>query len=218
MVESADYWGLHDWLATCLYLIDLYASSDRKPRNSPDRLQKWVKVHTDNCLFARLQDMDRYYRKFSAQSTPLLSASHLTQNEANLLLYRGIPPNMRKKIKWKIPANQQLATSAPSITSMLGYLQAQFDEDDLDHDNKDVELSLDMDEDFSDTDDEDDTLQTPRKRKTRARFETKEVLGATPVQPPNASNIDTLTKQMEELHIGHARQLEDIRQGQAMLL
>ena len=218
IIENAAYWDQHDWPATRAYLVDLYASSDRKPRNSPDRLRKWVRIHAENRLFAKLQDVDRYYREFSAQSTPLITTSRLTQNEANLLFYRGIPPAMRKKVKRKIPANQQTATTAPAIVSVLGLLRKQFDEDDLDHEDEDVELSLDTEDDFSDTDDE-DTLPPPsRKRKVKVRFETKEVPGAIPVQPPEPTNIDTLTKQMEELRVGHARQLEDIRQGQAMLL
>ena len=46
----------------------------------------------------------------------------------------------------------------------------------------------------------------------------KTVPGAPPVLPPTATNIDTLTKQMEDLQLRHAHQLEDIQHGQAMLL
>ena len=63
---------------------------------------------------------------------------------------------MHRKIKRKIPMAQLTAMAAPSIASVLGFLQAQFDEDNLDHDDEDVELSLDRDDKFSDTEDQDD--------------------------------------------------------------
>jgi hypothetical protein len=41
IVNSSTHWIQHDWAAPQSYLI---GSSDRKPKNSPDRLRKWVKV------------------------------------------------------------------------------------------------------------------------------------------------------------------------------
>ena len=61
IIDTAEHWTQHDWPATRDYLIDLYASNDRKPRNSPDKLRRWVKIHADNRLFSKLQDVDRYY-------------------------------------------------------------------------------------------------------------------------------------------------------------
>ena len=220
IVESAGYWTQRDWAATRVYLTDMYSSSDQKLRITPDRFRKWVKLHAENRIFIKLQDVDRYYREFTAQSTPLTTAQRITANEANLLFYRGIPPAMRKKIRRKIPAAQQTSITAPTIANVLGYLRAHFNEDDIDNDDDDVELSLDSDgdSDGSNSEDEDFRAKAPRKRKKRVRLDTKEVPGAPPVQPPIPTDINTLTKQMEDLRLGHARQLEDIQRGQAMLL
>jgi FlaG/FlaF family flagellin (archaellin) len=71
---------------------------------------------------------------------------------------------MRKKIKRKIPATHQTSTAAPSIASVLGYLRAHFDEDDLDVNDEDVELSLESEEDedqSSDSDEEDFSARPP---------------------------------------------------------
>ena len=129
----------------------------------------------------------------------------MTDNEANLLFYRGIPPSMRKKIKRKIPVANQTAMAAPSIASVLTFLRAQFDEDDLDNDDDDVELALDSDEDYDLSDSEnDDFVPKKTQKQKKVKFDTKTVPGALPVQPPTATNIDTLTKQMEDLRLGHA--------------
>ena len=222
IIESAPCWTTQDWTAARLYLIDLYGSSDRKPRISPDRLRKWVSLHAENRIFIKLKDVDRYYREFTAQSTPLLAARRITVNDANLLFYRGIPPSTRKKIKRKIPNTNQTATTAPAIANVLGYLRSHFDEDGLDIDDEDVELSLDSDEEYesSDTEDEDlpTAVKTSKKQRKKVKFDVKEVPGASPIQPPKPTDIESLTRQMEDLRLGHARQLEDIQRGQAMLL
>jgi hypothetical protein len=221
IIESAEHWTRHDWIATRAYLTDLYSSSDQKLRITPDRFRKWVKLHAENRIFIKLQDVDRYYREFTAQSTPLTAAQRITTNEANLLFYRGIPPSMRKKIRRKIPAAQQTSITAPTIATVLSNLRAHFNEDDIDNDDDDVELSLDSDEasEGSETEDEDFKMKTTRKQKGKVRFDTrKEVPGAPSILPPVPTDINVLTKQMEDLRLGHARQLEDIQRGQAMLL
>ena len=38
-----------------------------------------------------MQDVDRYYRKYTAQAAALLSTQSITSKEADLLFYRGIP-------------------------------------------------------------------------------------------------------------------------------
>jgi hypothetical protein len=199
----------------------MYASNDWKPWISPDRLQKWVRLHADNRSFIRLQDVDRYYREFTAQATPLTTATRITANEANLLFYRGIPSSMRKKIKRKIPAAQQTSTAAPLITNILALLRAQFSEDDIDNDDDDVELTLDSDKDY-DASDTEEELEPPsrsqQKHKKKVKFDVKEVPGALPVQPPVPPAIDSLAKQMEDLQLNQARQMEDLRHGQATLL
>ena len=70
---------------------------------------------------------------------------------------------MQKKIRHKIPVAHQTSTVALSIASVLTFLRAQFDEDDLDNDDDDVELAIDSDEDdeLSDSEDEDYILKKP---------------------------------------------------------
>jgi hypothetical protein len=127
---------------------------------------------------------------------------------------------MRKKIKHKILTTHQTSTAAPSISSVLGYLHAHFDEDDLNITDEDIELSLESEEDdeSSDSDDKDFNTRSPQKQKKKVKFDIKEVPGAPPVQPPAPTDIKTLTRQMEDLRLGHTRQLDDIQRGQAMLL
>jgi len=75
IIESAPHWTEHDWAATQTYLTKLYASSDHKPKVSPDHLRKWVSIHAEGRTFAKLQDIDQYYREFTAQSIPLTAAN-----------------------------------------------------------------------------------------------------------------------------------------------
>ena len=51
IIKGAEHWSQNNWATMCAYLIDLYSSSDQKPRNLPDRLRKWVRVHMDNQVF-----------------------------------------------------------------------------------------------------------------------------------------------------------------------
>jgi hypothetical protein len=74
-----------------------------------------LRFHTDRYLFSRFRDVDRYYREFTAQSTPLTAVSRVTTNKANLLFYKGILSSMHKKGRRKIPDAHQTASSAPSI-------------------------------------------------------------------------------------------------------
>ena len=127
---------------------------------------------------------------------------------------------MRKKIKHKIPATHQTATMPLTIASVLGYLHAHFNKDDLDIIDEDVELSLNSDEDdynSSDSAGDDFSARMSQKQKEKVKFEVKEVPGASPVQPLKPTDIEELTRQMEDLRVGHARQLEDIQQGLVML-
>ena len=131
----------------------------------------------------------------------------MTENKANILFYRGIPSVMCKKIKQKILANQQTSTAAPPIANVWGYLQDQFDENNLENDDDNVELSLDSkdDLDVSDTDDDEDyTPRTPKKLKKKVKFDVKEVPGAAPVPPPVLTPMDALTRQMEEMRLAQA--------------
>ena len=54
MIDSSKHWTQHDWTATWTHIIDLYGSNNKKLKNSPEQLQKWVKFHADTYLFSRL--------------------------------------------------------------------------------------------------------------------------------------------------------------------
>jgi len=219
IIESAPHWTEHDWAATRSYLIKLYASNERQPRISPDRLRKWVSLHAEARSFTKLQDVDRYYREFTAQSVPLTAANRITENETNLLFYRGIPRAMRKKIRHKIPANRQTATAAPSVVDVWGYLQDQFSEDDLDNDDDDVELPLDSEDDLdaSDTEDEEQYVpRTPKKQKKKAKYNVTKVPGASSAPPPVPTSIETLTRQLEEMQLAQATFLQELSAVRSM--
>ena len=203
IIDSSNHWTQHDWATTRSYLVDLYGSNDRKPKNSPERLRKWVKFHADTYVFSRLQDVDRYYREFTAQSTPLISASCLTTNEANFLFYKGIPRSMRKKIKRKIPDAHQTASSAPSIASVLGYLRDEFHEDDIDSFDLDNDLDLfsDSDSDFGllDIDDLESRFKRPQtvKKKVKSTADTTRVPTGTTVKSQISKPLEALKRQLE---------------------
>jgi len=86
-----------------------------------------------------------------ACSTELIAGLLITNNEANLLFYKGIPPKLRKKIKQRIPQAHQMILSPPSIISVLGYLRDKFDEDNID-DNSDDESAFHSDQDIDASD------------------------------------------------------------------
>jgi hypothetical protein len=120
--------------------------------------------------------------------------------------------NMKEHLT-QILVAQQTSIMAPTIANVLGYLQVHFNEDDIDNDEDKVELSLDSDKDSEGlkSEDEDFRAKAPWKRKKKVKFDTKEVPGAPPIQPPIPTDIETLTRQMEDLQLGHTCQLDDIQ-------
>jgi hypothetical protein len=211
IIESSTHWTQHNWTAARSHLIDLYGSSDRKPRISSDRLRKWVGLHAETSSISRLQDVDRYYREFTAQSTPLLAASLITTHEANLLFYRGIPSKSRKKIKRKIPEAHQTATSPPSIASILGCLRDQFDIDGIEDDSNDVRLAPDSDSDSDTNDDLDVGIKSPRSRKKKVKFDAKHVPTGSTAMPQISTALDALAKELHD-------QIQTVKAGQEAML
>jgi len=153
IIDSSKHWAQHDWSVAWSHLINLYGSNDQKSKSSPNHLQKWVKLHIETCSITRLQDVDRYYWEFMARSTELIAGSLITNNEANLLFYKGIPSKLQR-IKQRIPQAHQMTLSPPSITSVISYLRDKFDEDDIDGSDNDIDFYLDLlqDTDTSDID------------------------------------------------------------------
>ncbi|KAF8222522.1 hypothetical protein L208DRAFT_1322205 [Tricholoma matsutake] len=72
VIEGAPHWNKNDWPMTHACLIKLYSSNDCQPHVSPNKFTKWIKHHSKTKNFNSLQDVNRYLRKFMAQSTPLL--------------------------------------------------------------------------------------------------------------------------------------------------
>jgi hypothetical protein len=123
-------------------------------------------LHAETGFISSFQDVDRYYRAFMAQSTTLLDMSFITVNKANLLFYKGIPYPMRKKTQCKIPDANQTATSAPSITSVPGFLRDEFNMDYVDSDY-DMDFNLYDDLDLSGIDND---IRPPIKHPRVSRF------------------------------------------------
>ena len=135
------------------------------------------KVKTSITLSQR--DVDKYYREFTALSSGL-APSHMLETETFLCFYRGIPAALHMKIKKRIPAANLKTLSPPSITSLLGWLRAEFDEEDLDAKIGPVSLDLDSDSEASSSESDDDIDKTPivKKKKKPAKKVTFALVGA----------------------------------------
>ena len=202
-----------DWVSTRVYLTDLYGSNDSIPPNSPDRLRHWCASHGESGIIASRKDVDKYYRDFTALSSDLTSTKML-ENDVNLCFYRGIPTTLRTRIKKCIPAANLKTSSPPMIVTLLGLLQAEFDEEDLDTKAAYVGLSLDSDSDSSSSDsgeDIDKVLVMKKKKKPSKKVTFEKTVPAAPiVEPVGISPVDRLTKQMEDLRLAHAEFLRSV--------
>jgi len=90
---------------------------------------------------------------------------------------------------------------------LLGWLRAEFDEEDLDAKIGPVSLNLDSDSDSCSSDSDDDIDKTPvakKKKKPVKKVTFEKTVPAVPVvEPVGLSQVDRLTKQMEELRLAH---------------
>jgi len=137
-----------DWVATRVFLTDLYGSNDSIPPNSPDRLCHWCSSHGESGSITSRKDVDKYYRDFTALSSDLTPHKMLA-NDIYLCFYRGIPTSLRARIKKCIPAANLKTSSLPTMTTLLGLLRAEFDEEDLDAKTAYVGLQLNSDSNSS---------------------------------------------------------------------
>ena len=87
-----------DWVATRIFLDDLYGSNDSIPQNSPDRLCQWCSKHGESGSITSQRDVDKYYRDFTALSAKLTPTKMLA-NDVHLCFYRGIPTSLHARIK-----------------------------------------------------------------------------------------------------------------------
>jgi len=93
------------------------------------------------------------------------------------------------------------------MATLLGLLQAEFDEEDLDTKTAYVGLNLDLDSDSSSSSSDKDidkvVLMKKKKKPLKRVIFKKTVLAAPIVEPVTLSSMDQLAKQMEELRLAH---------------
>ncbi|KAF8233236.1 hypothetical protein L208DRAFT_1267694 [Tricholoma matsutake] len=157
VIESASIWSQHDWAATRAYLIKLYGSNDKKQHTTPDKFCKWTKKQSGKKAFTHLQDVDHYYHEFTARALSLVTSNQLTENDANILFFRGIPKAQQKTIRCKLLADKTKIQSPPARDNILVLLQKEFDEDNIANDKYDTDSSTGSSEetDSSNLDDSD---------------------------------------------------------------
>jgi len=213
VIEGSNVWAGDDWVAARTFLVDLYGSNDSIPVNSPDHLRQWCLKHGESGIVLSRRDVDKYYREFTALSSGL-TPSRMLEAEIFLCFYRGIPATLRSKIKKQIPVANLKTSSPPSISSLLGWLRAEFDEEDLDAKIGPVSLNLDSDSDSSSSDSDEDIDNAPvlkKKKKPTKKVTFEKTVPAAPiVEPVDLSPVDRLTKQMEDLRLAHAEFLRSV--------
>ena len=184
VVEFAPCWTQNDWPAAHAYLIKLYGSSDRKPHVSADKFRKWIKHHSREETFNSLQDVDKYYRDFTAQIAPLRT-QFITSIEADLLFFRGIPRELQPNIRDQLPEAQTKVHSPPPMDDVLALLRKEFDEDDI-LDKDDMDIASDSEEsdlDLSKSDYNKTTRKSKRKVKSANDMESDFTRGKLPEKP-----------------------------------
>jgi hypothetical protein len=222
VIEPAPLWTENDWPAARAYLVKLYGSNDRKPCITPDKFRKWIKHHSRNQNFKSLQDVDQYYREFTAQSTSLLDAQFLTIHEANLLFFSEILRALHRDIRDLLPEACRTVHSPPPIDVVLALLRKEFDEDDI-FSGVDAKFSSDFGEselDLSDTDYEQELqFKTSRKLKKKVKYSTSPRL--TPLPPPTATFTVPLPSQEVSFDVqpyqGSVPELDDVSACQTLL-
>ena len=116
-------------------------------------------------------------------------------NEANFL-----SPKV-SHIKWARKVAHQIATSAPSIASVLGYLRDKFNVDNIDNlDLDDTDFFSDSDSDlgFSDIDDHlEPCFKHPCAIKNKVKSDTKHVFIGNTAEPQMSLPLDALKSQLE---------------------
>jgi len=196
VIEGSVIWAGDNWVAARTFLVDLYGSNDSIPINSPDHLRQWCFKHGESGIILSRRDVDKYYREFTVLSSGL-APSCMLEKETFLCFYRGIPAVLCMKIKKKIPAANLKTSLPPSITSLLGWLRAEFDEEDLDAKIGPVSLDLDSDSESSSSESDDDidkTLVVKKKKKPAKKVAFEKTVPVVPImEPVGFSPVDKLT-------------------------
>jgi len=213
VIGASPFLSGDDWVATRVFLDDLYGLNDAILLNSPDRLRQWCSKHGESGNITSRKDVNKYYRDFTALSSDLTPTKMLA-NDVHLCFYRGIPASLRVRIKKRIPAANLKTSSPPSTSTLLTLLRAEFDEEDLDAKTTNVGVDLDSDSDSSSSDSEEDidrVVLTKKKKKPSKKVTFEKTVPAAPiVEPVDLSPVDRLTKQMEDLRLAHAEFLRSV--------
>jgi len=94
VIGASPFLSGDDWVATRVFLDDLYGLNDAILLNSPDRLRQWCSKHGESGNITSRKDVDKYYRDFTALSSDLTPTKMLA-NDVHLCFYRGIPASLR---------------------------------------------------------------------------------------------------------------------------
>jgi hypothetical protein len=198
LIRRHAVWAGSDWDAARAFLTKLYASADKDPLITSDKLRAWVKKHAIEGVFSRSQDVDKYYRKFITQSDYLIAKQEILNRDVNLLFFQGIPDSTWKKICKGLPVANQKISNPPEVDITLALLQREFDDTDIDAAIGEIDLHEWSDsEDFSDSND--DTSPKLKTTKKTVRFDSKTVPAVPAIEPIPITDIDTLNRRITEL-------------------
>ncbi|KAF8231480.1 hypothetical protein L208DRAFT_1276882 [Tricholoma matsutake] len=113
----------------------------------------------------------------------------------------GIPDPIRKKVKKGLPSANQKITNPLDVDVTLGVLQREFDETDLDAMVHDIDLHDYSDDKESDNSDLETMARAKLKlkKKKSVKFESNIVPAAPVVEPIPMADVDTLSRQVQEL-------------------
>ncbi|EED78674.1 predicted protein [Postia placenta Mad-698-R] len=136
-----------DWAIAKAALTELYQSNDKRRWVTADKLREFVADSAKTQSFRSRKDLDVYTRQFLAMSGKLKRRNLITDNEINLRFYKGLPREVKLRIRQDLKSTT--ASSAPAMVDVLMLVRKLYSEDDIDAESDH--------EDYLDTDDEDDS-------------------------------------------------------------
>ncbi|KAG6839385.1 hypothetical protein H0H87_000935, partial [Tephrocybe sp. NHM501043] len=162
---------------------------------------------------ASLRDVERYHQQFTRLAEPLSDPNNrlMLENDVNLCFYRGIPVDVRRRIRHRIEHAHTKSNNAPPRERVYSYLKDLFDDTDIDRDIHRLQTRDELDSDSSSNEGSDDETPvpppTPKKKKKVTFFEkdkpSEKIIPASPPTPVD-DRIDQLSRQLEELVLSYA--------------
>lgn len=142
----------------------------------------------------------------------MLSRFEILQRDVNLLFYQGIPDDIRKKVRKRLPSINQKTSNPPDVDMTLDLLRQEFDEADIDGAVKVFDLYDITDDDAVDS----ESNTTPRFKKTKKstiRFgsnsPTTVPTQTSAVEPAKITDVDALHRELQELEDAKQRLLRE---------